>query len=412
MKILYITAQLPWGPGEQFVLPEMRQLAALGHEVTLCPLRPDKRFMTQLQSSDRIEAYFIPPLQWKIIGSMFIELCMKPRNVLSLIVTILKESGTLSAKLKNLMVLPKGIYMAKHLAAKDYDHIHAHWMSTPATLGYILHIMTGKRWSFTAHRHDIYQDNLTEEKVKSAAFARVISKHGREALLKRVKSGYEHKIKLIHMGVNIHHDRDWVQRSEPLNNNILRVIVPASLTEIKGHVYLIDALGLLRTCTEFDISADLYGEGEMEYRLREQVDRLSLQNVVRFNGHVSPDELLDRYRKSSGDVVVVLPSVQLSESEHEGIPVSLMEAMAHGIPVISTMTGGIPELIDETCGTIIPDKDSRALFSAILELLTENHSARMQRLHNAYRKVVDEYSIECTCRILLEYFENNGGFDS
>ena len=84
---------------------------------------------------------------------------------------------------------------------------------------------------------------------------------------------------------------------------------------------------------------------------------------MRFVGQVSHTQILEMYVANQVRAVVV-PSIDLGNNLHEGIPVSLMEAMAHGVPVVSTTTGGIPELLADGAGILVPPENPQALADA------------------------------------------------
>jgi len=97
------------------------------------------------------------------------------------------------------------------------------------------------------------------------------------------------------------------------------------------------------------------------------VAELGLAHVVTFLGQLSHDELIDHYRTGSVDVVA-LASVSEGGRMAEGIPVSLIEAMSFGIPVVAADSGGVSELVDDTTGILVPMRDPPALADALHRL--------------------------------------------
>jgi glycosyltransferase involved in cell wall biosynthesis len=134
------------------------------------------------------------------------------------------------------------------------------------------------------------------------------------------------------------------------------------------------------------------GEGEMDQPLRKLAAELSLGESVQFLGHRLNEEILQWYCQGAVDVMV-LPSVDLGRHVHEGIPVSLMEAMAYGIPVVSTTTGGIPELLGDGAGIMVPPEDPVALAEAI-ERLVRRPELRRQLGDAGRRRVAEEFSLQ------------------
>ncbi|MEO7067513.1 MAG: glycosyltransferase [Rhodanobacter sp.] len=169
-----------------------------------------------------------------------------------------------------------------------------------------------------------------------------------------------------------------------------RLVCAANLVEVKGHRYLIDALNLLRA-NGLNATLDLCGDGPELHALVAQCDALGLNDIVSFKGRVPHQQLLDALGNGEYDLFV-LPSIQISASVHEGIPVSLLEAMGYGVPVVSTNTGSIGELLPASLGLTVPDRNPSALAAAIREVLCD--SSRYADLSKALqRMVMDDWQI-------------------
>ncbi len=136
------------------------------------------------------------------------------------------------------------------------------------------------------------------------------------------------------------------------------------LHPFKGQEYLIRAARLWRT-TRPDLKVILAGEGPD----RERLEALARgQNAVIFAGNLSPVQVYALLRRAS---VFVLPSVTLPRQQ-EGTPTALMEAMAAGVPVVATATGGTPELVRNGIdGLVVAEKDPVALAAAVAAVLDD-----------------------------------------
>jgi glycosyltransferase involved in cell wall biosynthesis len=160
---------------------------------------------------------------------------------------------------------------------------------------------------------------------------------------------------------------------------------------VKGHKYLLRAMVILK---ERGVGCELLlaGDGPLRKDLEKMVHSLGVSGTVRFVGRLPHDEVLSLYR--SGEIgAVVLPSVDLGAGVHEGIPVSLVEAMAHGVPVISTETGGIPELLAGGCGVLVPPANQKALAASIERVLSDSELRRTLSVEGR-RRVENEYAVE------------------
>nr|WP_279232290.1 glycosyltransferase [Thermus albus] len=173
------------------------------------------------------------------------------------------------------------------------------------------------------------------------------------------------------------------------------LLCPAAFLPIKGHKYLLEALRLLPE----HVHLWLAGEGPLKSELMSLVQNLGLESRVRFLGYLAHDKLLELYSEGLVDAVV-LPSVDLGEGLNEGIPVALIEALAFGYPVVATATGGIPELLAEGAGLLVPDKSPEALAQAISQLVYDEN-LRKELGRRGRLRVEQEFAVEKVVRTLL-----------
>lgn len=178
------------------------------------------------------------------------------------------------------------------------------------------------------------------------------------------------------------------------------ILCPANLYPVKGHRYLIEAIAVLR---KRGVECELLvaGDGALRSDLDAQVQNLGLAGAVHFLGQCSHTEILAMYREGRVGMVV-LPSVDLGNNLHEGIPVSLLEPMSYNIPVVSTNTGGIPELLEDGAGLIVPDKDPMALADAIERLVRDSEfTAKVAR--KGRQRVCESFNVVAVVSQLLEH---------
>ncbi|MEK7546281.1 MAG: glycosyltransferase [Patescibacteria group bacterium] len=141
-----------------------------------------------------------------------------------------------------------------------------------------------------------------------------------------------------------------------------RVVTVARLSPEKGLPFLIEAIKIARHSVE-DAELVIVGGGALEAQLREYVEKLSLQDVVRFLGAKPNAEAMAEVAKCA---VFVLPSLG------EGLGIVLLEAQALGVPVIGTDVGGIPDVIEhQKSGLLVPPSDPKAIAVAIVRVFTE-----------------------------------------
>lgn len=387
MRLLYVTAKFPYGRGEAYFEPELAELVANGWEVLVVP-----------RSTHGAKRGLVVSHGWDVKPARVVSrgICAKatrrfmgtPRRAVAAIAVLRHDPFHL---LKNLAVVPKAMWLADLAERWGADHIHAHWAGTTATMAMIAARLTGLSWSFTAHRWDIADGNLVAAKVRSASFARTISEEGLRSLVQRVEEADRSKIHVVHMGVALP-AAGSPRRSEPSTSSVFTLMCAGHLNDGKGHEYLLDALARLKTLGLNDIMLLVAGDGPLMGLLRSRAESLGIADQVRFLGHVAHDRLLSLYAAGSVDLCV-LPS------SFEGIPVTLMEAMAHGVPVLATTVGGIPELCGEGCGVLVPPEDPEALAEAIASLMGEKQS--MQGIGTRGReRVFREFSAVSSAREL------------
>jgi colanic acid/amylovoran biosynthesis glycosyltransferase len=392
MNLLYVTAALPLSFGETFIVPEILELQKRGHRVTVIPIRP--RRPVAHEDARRLTEFTIaePLLSLSVIGKALAEIVRVPTLAVRA-AWLLTKSRSLRVLVKNLAVFPKGLWLARVARRQRFDHIHAHWASTSATAALIASVVSRVPWSFTAHRWDIPEDNLLRKKAQSARFVRAIDARGARELAPFV-GPHHHKVRVIHMGV-------VVQSSDPKTElkprKLLRVLIGARLVEVKGHRYALEAVARLKAAA-VEVSFQCAGDGPQKRAIEKYAGALKVLDRVQFSGFLDHEELLTQLRDHRWDVAL-LPSIDMGK-HREGIPVFLIEAMAAGVPVVATKTGGIPELLEGGAGVLVPERDATAIAEALARLAADC-DFRRQLADAGVRRVRDHFSIESTVSALL-----------
>ena len=404
MKIAVISSSAPFGKGESFVISEANAIATEGHEVLLIPTQLRRGNPNRFELHEKVRLLAQSSISFRVLASLCMYALKSPKHFFSLFRWVTDKSVLNS--IKNYLVLPKAIWLSEQLKQKNIEHIHAHWLTTSATLAMVSSYLTGIPWSCTAHRGDIVSHNLLEMKCENAAFIRFISNSGVALATSRADIAAE-KTHVLHLGVTIPElDRTSDSYAEQPGARPFTVLCPANLIPVKGHVYLLNALAKMQFSTQIQLI--LAGDGELREKLTTQVIKLGMHNQVHFKGHVPHSELLSWYRHKQVDLVV-LPSLDLGQGLHEGIPVSLMEAMAYGIPVISTRTGGIPELLQneqgDVGGLVAPaDADGLAI---LMDKFVETPETRAMIAERGYQQVKAFFNQKKTVTALLMLIEQN-----
>jgi glycosyltransferase involved in cell wall biosynthesis len=384
---------MPFGSEEQFLVAEARELTRQGCEILIVPRSPEGRVFNQDAAALAHHSLRRSLLSPSVLSLAVLE-CLKHPRATARVLALLSKSRGASVLARNILVLAKGIWLARVARRWHTDHIHAHWGRTTATIALIASELTGIPWSLTLHRDDIAHPNLLTIKMHKASFTRFISRSGMDIARDVGASGPPDRLCVIHMGVFL----PELPPAAAGDRTGFLALCPAHLYPVKGHQYLIRAVRLLK---DRGLACPLWiaGQGQLLKTLQHQVATLELEDMVSFSGQIPHERILDWYRNCQIDVVV-LPSVDLQCHEHEGIPVALMEAMAYGIPVVSTATGGIPELIGEEAGIMVSPQDPEALADALQQLILDP-ILRSQVGLAGRQRIEKEYAVERTTADLL-----------
>lgn len=390
MKIAYVTANLPFGTDEAFLVPEIAALQALGHELLIVPRSPKGeavhgKHLVEHAATEGIVSAKILRIAAGISGTKWWAMIER-----------IRRSRTSAVAAKNLSVLPKAAWLAELVSNWRADHIHCHWAGTTATMAMAASEWSGVPWSFTLHRWDIVENNLLTEKARSASLVRFISEDGLRMARKLGVPASDH-VRVIHMGVEMPSVR-------PTPGGAV-CLCPARLVDVKGHRYLLDAWKKLR---DLGVKGSLWlaGDGPLRPTLEAQASALSLGDSVRFLGTISHDSLLKMYARG-GIALTVLPSIDMGGGTHEGIPVALMEAMSYGVPVIGTRSGGTSELIQNGTGLIVEPSNAAELATAIQSTL--DHPEESRRLGERGRRHVEkEFNVTHTAADLADALAGTG----
>lgn len=209
------------------------------------------------------------------------------------------------------------------------------------------------------------------------------------------------RIRVHHMGIDcaLNEFRERRRASQP---HPVKLVSIGRLVEKKGHVHTLRALARVRRHRP-DImpTLEIVGDGDLEDALKKETLALGLTDVVTFHGGLPHADTL---RILNDAAIFVLPSVTSKGGDMEGIPVSLMEAMARGLPVISTHHSGIPELVrDGECGFLVPEGDDESLARAIERMI--DSAPKWPDIGRAGRRIVEEaFDRRKLGHRLLEYY--------
>ena len=192
------------------------------------------------------------------------------------------------------------------------------------------------------------------------------------------------KIQVHHMGIDCE-KFTFVPRQMP-TNGVIQLVTVCRLVEKKGVEYGIRAVAQLRDRYP-KVQYTIIGDGPLTAALKMLVAELKISDIVHLVGWKQRDEVIEILNQSQ---IFLAPSVTACNGDQEGIPVALMEAMAMGMPVISTFHSGIPELVEDgISGYLVPERDVDGLTDRISTLI--EHPEQWIDMGKAGRQFVESY---------------------
>lgn len=386
-RLLYVASSFPYGQNDTFFGPEVRELVRQGVNVLAVPVRPRGQLTTPDVESLTVRK---PLLDGEIARAVIVELLRSPATTLAAFLLLFRSPAP-NVLVRNLVAFPKALWLARLARTWRADHIHAHWAGPPSTVALLASRLSGVPWSYTAHLADIQARNLLHEKCTSAIFVRFIA-HAMKDLMRRCAPGVdESRWVVVRLGVELPPAR----HGPPPANQPPVVLFAARFDPEKRHTTLIDATArLVREREQLELW--LAGSGRLRPAAERRAYELGVGNLVRFLGYIPNAEVLGWLGDGRVDVVA-LPS------DWEGIPVSLIEALAYGVPAVGSDIGGVAELLGDGCGLLVPCGDAGALADGVRQLL-RSPELRDRLSHAGRARVEQEFAVDRVVTQLRELF--------
>jgi glycosyltransferase involved in cell wall biosynthesis len=322
---------------ETFVLQELLELERQGLRLQVVALRrPDEVVQQEalLQLEAEVEylsdfADAAPKLAVRIAHAAL--LLRRPRSYLNGLAEVIASPDFSRRDLR------RGLILAHRIARLGAPPLYLHFAHRPATVGRFAALLAGVPYGLSAHAKDIWLTPPRElkRKVRDAEVVLTCTSDGQRHLADL--SGGETPVVLAYHGVET-----AGRRRQPANSGQPPVILSVGrLVEKKGHETLLQAVALLRDRGSA-VRLRIVGEGAEWARLQRLVHELGLDERVTFTGPLSEAEVVGEYERAQ---VFALACRELENGDRDGIPNVVLEAMAHGLPIVSTSSPGILEAV-------------------------------------------------------------------
>ncbi len=277
--------------------------------------------------------------------------------------------------------------LCRQLEQGSYDIVHAQY----GTLGRRLIPLKTAGILPARHVTSFRGHDVTQHGTRGSGFYEELFARGdlflpvSESLKRKIVSQgcKEEKIHVLHSGINCGRFR-FRARTLP-EGETARILTVARLVEMKGVAYGVEAVARLLQSGR-KIQYQIAGDGVLRGELEQLIEKLGMRENIRLLGWKDHDELARLMEQAH---ILLTPSVTAANGEQEGIPNVAKEAMAMGIPVVSTYHSGIPELVEDgVSGYLAAERDVDALADSLARLL--DHPERWPQMGRAGRKKVEE----------------------
>jgi glycosyltransferase involved in cell wall biosynthesis len=389
---------------ETFIMRDVLAFANAGNEVRIyCLGRPRK--------SEFVQPFARPVMGWvrskpflmnhEVIGALAGAIRRHPVGLARMIGRLVRDyASTPAILLKSLAILPKSLAFAEDLRRWGAQHVHAEFAGHPATCAWIASRVTGIPYSVSCRAHDIFRTtNGLAAKLNEATAVRTISDFNKRFLTERIPGLSPTKVEVIHSGVDV---MAIPRLGAPPRGEVYRILYIGALEPKKGVEVLLHALAGAGDLGRWQL--DLIGRGPDRQQLEKLASKLGLADRATFHGPKPFEEVSAAIAAAN---VVVAPSVVGPGGRMEGIPNTMIEALAHQRPAISTRLSGLPELItDHETGLLVTPGDAEELRAALV-WARNNPKEAFEMACRGRRHVEARFDLNANSRAQLRLFESH-----
>ena len=398
MRVAYFINQYP-GISHSFIRREIQALERQGLEVFRFAIRPSKDKI--ISEEDFAEAgktrHIVSTAKGALVRSMARRIAKSPFRAARAFQAALSMGWRSEAGLlRHIFYFGEALVLADWLERDSLSHVHAHFGTNAAAIAMLAAPMARASFSFTVHGPEEFEkpDLISlREKTESAAFTAAISKFGASQLKKISDPSVWPRIKIVRCGI----EKSFYADADNPQARSADFVCVGRLCAEKGQLDLVEAAAkVARDWPEFSLV--LIGDGPMRPEIERRIAALGLADNVRLAGWKTPAQVREALL---GARAFVLPSYA------EGLPVSIMEALALRRPVITTYVAGIPELIENNvCGWMTPAGDVDAIAKAMNEALTASEDALARMGEEGRRRVERMHDIDKEAARLAALFRS------
>jgi glycosyltransferase involved in cell wall biosynthesis len=397
MRIAYIVSRFP-KLSETFVYREINELRRQGANVLCFSIhRPEPEPLPPAAAHFRQETtYLWPPHPARFVLSLLHFASIAPARFLQTLQLYWRRVPRhFTGKKRFVLHVLEGAYLAYLCKRRRIDYIHAHFANGPSSVAMAASELSAIPFGFTCHAQDIYADPLLLDlKIERAQIALTISDFNRNYIREKFSLQTPSNLEVHRVALDLTEFRP--PRAARANSASPLILTIGRLVPKKGFIHLIRACEILAQ-QQKAFRCWIVGDGPERAALQTAIAQANLQDRVSLLGAQADVKKFLRQAE-----VYVQPSVVDNSGDRDGIPTTLMEAMAMQVPVIATNVAGIPELIQhEYHGLVVSPADPAALAQAILRLQVDER-LRQTLVANASQHIAKQHNLAVNTKKLLD----------
>jgi colanic acid/amylovoran biosynthesis glycosyltransferase len=347
---------------------------------------------------------YTPFVSREIVRSNLTALGRQPARYLALLLRLM--IGTILHPpifIRSLALFPKAVHLSRVLRQRGIQHVHAHGATYATTMAWVMASLSDLTYSFTAYGPDVFVHRaLLERKIRDARFVRTVSVFNKAFLTGLYPAAAEEKIFVVPPGVDPDL-YDAARKMAPRSKRRSQILSVSAASPGRGLHFLIEACAqLAREGVELDcriVAAD-----NALADIRALIAERKLSDVVQLLGPQPQHEIARLMEEAD---VYVLPSIIAPNGQMDGIPLSLVEAMAAGKPVVASALSGIPELVKHETNGLLVDSTHPERIAVAIERLLSDAEFRTRLGHNARQIVAERFYVRRTSAALVELFDRH-----
>lgn len=397
MRIGYLMNAYPM-TSTTFIRREIHAIEEQGVEVKRYAIRPWSEALVddQDKAEKDITFYLLVGRLPGLLGDLVKETVTNPAGMARALSTwfkLLRNAGR--GFVPHVAYMLEAISLKRRAGRDDISHLHTHFSTNSAAVAMLSKRLGGPDYSFTAHGPDEFVDwgrSSLGLKVAQARFVIAISNYCRVLLARAGGMDHWDKLHIVGCGIDV---EEFAPSDAPFDDTAPFVSV-GRLCPQKAQTLVVEAVAQVAK-THSGIRVTLIGDGESRAEVEAVVARHGIAENVTLMGWQDNQTVRAELGRARA---LLLPSFA------EGLPVVIMEALALGRPAISTYIAGIPELVDEGCGWIIPAGSVDDIARAMEHALNTDAETLKAKGAEGRRRVMERHDVRKNAAALLDLIRN------